>query len=329
MTTRRIFLARVSAAGAGLAGFGSRVAHAAATEPQFSYPMGQPGKAMGYGFYVRTAYVAENVRYYPGLWHTGENWFIQGDRTWGLPVFAVGAGDVMFADYDYPGRVVIVRHAADLYSMYGHLDYDLAVKVGQKLARGDRIGVVLARSDDINRSHLHFEMRNFLTKDEVNGAAPLYGFTCGYECPPGPGYWPMNAPDHPSQVGWRNSTHLFGRRAYGGGKPPAGAMAMVNVDAGASAAIWSAPPGTSRAKQTGEVPLTAGDRVPLLAVSAGKEAALGHSAETYHLWYEIGLPTGKTGWAQAALPWTLEVGSDGRASAIKFNLIPAAPLASA
>jgi murein DD-endopeptidase MepM/ murein hydrolase activator NlpD len=312
-----------------LAGFGGRVARAAATEPQFSYPMGLAGKPMGYGFYVRTAYVAENVRYYPGLWHTGENWFVQGDRTAGLPVFAAGAGEVAFADYDYPGRVVIVRHAADLFSMYGHLDDDLAVEVGQKVARGDRIGAVLARSDDINRSHLHFEMRNFLTKDEVNGAAPLYGFTCGYECPPGPGYWPMNAPDHPSQVGWRNSTHLIGHRVHGGDKPSPGAMAMVNADAERSAAIWSAPPGASGRMQTQELPLTAGDRLPLLAISAGKEGALGHSAEAYRLWYELGLPNGKIGWAQAALPWTLETGSDGRASAIRFNFVPAAPLASA
>ena len=82
-------------------------------------------------------------------------------------------------------------------------------------------------------------------------------------------------------------------------------------------------------KQIGKLPLTPGDQSPLLAVSAGKVAALGHSAEAYSLWYQIGLANGETGWVQAALPWTLETGSDGRASAIKFNFVPAAPIAGA
>ena len=77
--------------------------------------------------------------------------------------------------------------------MYGHLDYDLDVKVGQNLARGDRIGAVLARSDDINRSHLHFEMRNFLTKDEVNGdARGCMASHAATNARPVPGYWPMD-----------------------------------------------------------------------------------------------------------------------------------------
>lgn len=326
MVTRRTLLIRLSAATAALAGLIGRGAIAATNDVQFSYPMGLPGKPMGYGFYVRTGYACENLRYYPGLWHTGENWFVNGDHTNGLPVFAVAAGQVDFADYDYPGRVVIVQHAPDLYSMYGHLDYALKVEVGQKVARGDQIGTVLARSDILARSHLHFEIRDFLTKDEVNGANPLYGFTCGYECPPGPGYWPMNV-DHPSQVGWRNSTHAIAHRLSVNGKPPSGAKAMVNEGAEASASIWSAPPGSKGAKQTGTLKLTAGEEFPWLASNIGKDAALGHSAEAYHLWYELQLSDKTTGWLQAAVPWDLETQSDGRPSAVRFNFIPSAPLA--
>ncbi len=290
--------------------------------------MALPGQSMGSGFYVRTAYVAENLRYYPGLWHTGENWFIHGDQTWGSTVYAAGAGQVVFANYNYPGRVVIVQHAGDLFSMYGHLDYDLPISVGQEVARGDPLGVILARTDDINRSHLHFEFRDFLTDDEVNGEAPVYNFTCGYECPPGPGYWPMDAPHHPSEVGWLNSTHLIGHRAFATGKPPKGASVIVNSEPEESAAIWSAPHGSAGAKKVGDLPLSAGDEYSFLKVSAGREASRGTSSEEYHLWYEIGLPNGKSGWVQAAVPWALEVGSDGRPCSIRFNFLPAAPLAS-
>jgi hypothetical protein len=131
----------------------------------------------------------------------------------------------------------------------------------------------------------------------------------------------MDAPDHPSQVGWRNSTHLIGRRAYAAGMPK-NATAIVNVDAEPSAVVWSAPHWTKGAKHIGELALKTGDEHPLLAISAGEEAALGHSAETYRLSYQLALPTGKTGWVQAAVPWNLEVGTDGRPCSIRYNLVP-------
>ena len=118
--------------------------------------------------------------------------------------------NVVFAGSDYPGRVVIVRHADDLFSMYGHLDYALLVEVGDVVERGQPLGAILARTDGRAPSHLHFEIRTFLTTPEVNGDAPRYGFACGVDCPPGPGYWPIDAPEHPSVIGWRNPTHLIG-----------------------------------------------------------------------------------------------------------------------
>jgi murein DD-endopeptidase MepM/ murein hydrolase activator NlpD len=109
-------------------------------------------------------------------------------------VYAVATGEVVFAGSDYPGRVVIVRHADDLFSKYGHLDYALAVGVGDVVERGQPLGTILARTDGRAPSHLHFEIRTFLTTPEVNGDSPRYGFACGVDCPPGPGYWPIDAP---------------------------------------------------------------------------------------------------------------------------------------
>jgi murein DD-endopeptidase MepM/ murein hydrolase activator NlpD len=111
----------------------------------FGYPTQLPGRAPGDGFFVRVAYAAENARYYPGWWHTGENWHRLGDETAGLPVFAIADGDVVFSGYDYPGLVVIVRHAVGLYSVYGHLAYDTPVATGKAVSRGDLLGAVLAR----------------------------------------------------------------------------------------------------------------------------------------------------------------------------------------
>jgi hypothetical protein len=67
------------------------------TAPDFSYPMGLRGQPLGDGFFIRHGYATENVPYYPGWWHTGENWFFASDETFGLPVYAVAAGDVVFA----------------------------------------------------------------------------------------------------------------------------------------------------------------------------------------------------------------------------------------
>ena len=47
---------------------------------------------------------------------------------------------------------------------------------------------------------------------------PRYDFRCGANCPPGPGYWPIDAPDLPSDLGWRNPTHTINRRAFAGYK---------------------------------------------------------------------------------------------------------------
>ena len=289
--------------------------------PVYGYPMGIPGQPLGDGLFVRVAYAAENARYYPGWWHTGENWHRLEGETAGLGVYAVADGEVVFAGAEYPGRVVIVAHPDGLYAMYGHLDDALAVEPGQPVTRSDVLGTVLARDDDYWRSHLHFELRTFFTKPEINGSAPQYGVSCGFECPPGPGYWPMTAPDHPSQLGWRNPTHVINRRAWPEGIP-ASAEVTVATTAPERTPLWSAPSQSSGAAPLGELALTPGDRFPLLAIDAGDEASTATSAEATHLWYRIALSDVTTGWVQAAVPLALDSGADGRPSSLRFDFLP-------
>ncbi len=320
--TRRSFVG--AAVGVAVAGRW-RLAAAQTTAPTFSYPIGLPGRALGDGFVVRHGYAVENTWFQPGFLHTGEDWYLSDGETAGVEVFAAAAGEVVFGGYDYPGAVVIVRHAADLFSLYGHLAYELPVAVGQRGARGQPLGRVLARADEIP-SHLHFELRTFLTKPEVNGGAPRYGFICGPDCPPGPGYWPIDAPEHPSVIGWRNPTHGINAWAHGAA-PPAGAEVVVAAAAEGEAQLWAAPAEGGEADPIGSLPLGAGDRFELLAIEAGPPAVMGTSAETYRLWYLIGLPNGGQAWVQAALPSSLETGSDGRPSAVRFDFLPAVGVA--
>ncbi|MCA9879737.1 MAG: M23 family metallopeptidase [Thermomicrobiales bacterium] len=292
-----------------------------ANAPAFSYPMGFPGQPLGDGLLMRHGYACENTWYFPGWWHTGENWYrADGEESAGIPVYAVAAGEVVYADFDYPGRVVIVQHGPGLFSQYGHLDYELAVAPGQPVARGDLLGSILLRTDGRARSHLHFEIRTFYTQTDVNGSAPRYGVSCGVECPPGPGYWPMDAPEHPSAMGWRNPTHVIARRAWG--EPlPADAEVVVSSLAPATTPLWSAPADAAEATVLEELALAPSDTYALLAISAGDEASTATSAEGYHLWYQIAVQGG-TAWVQAAVPLAYDTGSDGRPSSVRFDFLP-------
>jgi murein DD-endopeptidase MepM/ murein hydrolase activator NlpD len=287
----------------------------------FGYPVGQPGRVFGDGFLVRHGYATENTWYLPGYLHAGEDWYTTEGDAAGAGVYAAATGEVVFAGSDYPGRVVIVRHADALFSMYGHLDYGLAVGAGVVVERGQPIGTVLARTDGRAPSHLHFEIRTFLTTPEVNGDSPRYGFACGVDCPPGPGYWPIDAPEHPSVIGWRNPTHVINRRAWPKGVPD-GAEVAVAETAPARTSLWMAPSDANDAKFIGDLSLNPGDRYLLLAIDAGEEDALGTSTEAYRLWYQIALPRGDDGWVQAAVPSTNDTGSDGRPSSVRFDFLP-------
>jgi len=69
--------------------------------------------------------------------------------------------------------------------------------------------------------------------------------------------------------------------------------------------------------------LAPGARFPLLDLDVGAADATGTSAEGYSLWYRLALPYRETAWVQAAVPTTLETGTDGRPSSVTFPLVPA------
>lgn len=300
-----------------------RLGRVAAQEslPAFSLPIGLPGQILGDGFFIRHGYATENTWYNPGWLHTAEDYYVLDGDAAGAGVYAIGDGEIVFAGSEYPGLVVIVQHADELFSMYGHLDYALTVDRGG-VRRGQLLGTVLNRIDGRAPSHLHFEVRTFLTTTEVNGDAPRYSVGCGFNCAPGPGYWPVDAPEHPSAMGWRNPSHVIAHRSYGG-KPNAGAEVAVAALAGESAELWSLPSDRTNARQTGELPLTAGDRYRLLDIAAGDEATDKTSAQGYRLWYRIALPGAYPAWVRAAVPSSNDTGSDGRQSSVRLDFLPA------
>jgi murein DD-endopeptidase MepM/ murein hydrolase activator NlpD len=241
-----------------------------------------------------------------------------------MAVYAAAAGEVVFAGSEYPGLVVIIEHPDGLYSMYGHLDYALAVEAGQSVERGQVLGSILTRTDGLAPSHLHFELRTFFTTPEVNGSAPRYGVACGVDCPPGPGYWPLDAPEHPSVMGWRNPTHVINRRTWPDGVPNDAEVILAQA-APDVITLWTAPAGDAGAESIAEISaITPGAVFSLLEIAAGAEDTTGTSAKAYRLWYRIALPTGDEGWVQAAVPSTNDTGSDGRPSSIRFDFLPAA-----
>jgi hypothetical protein len=315
---RRTFLALLAAA---VGPINPARAQPAPPDWQFNYPIAWPGDVIADGFVNLHGYAVENTPWYPGLWHTGENWHADRGETAGALVLAVADGEVVYAGSDYPGLVVIVRHAADLYSMYGHLAYEAAVAVGDQVRRGQTIGTVLQRTDG-RLSHLHFELRTFVTTPEVNGNAPRHQFTCGFECPPGPGYWPMSDPEHASVMGWRNPTSVIGERAFGGEPPPEGAAIVVSQAAGERESVWSAPKHLDGARQIDELVTRPGDRHRLLEIDPGDPASTETSAEGYDLWYRIALPDGGDSWVQAAIPSKRETGSDGRPATVRYRFLP-------
>ena len=284
------------------------------------YSIGRPGDVPGNGFYLRHAFATENTSFYPGGWHTGENYYLLDGDSAGAEVYAVADGEIVYAGFDYPGPVVIVRHADDLYSMYGHLDYDLAVDSGP-VTRGQLLGRVLDRTDGRSPSHLHFEIRRFLTTPEVNGTTPRYSFTCGVNCPPGPGYWPMDAPEHPVGMGWLNPVHAMAARSFPDGIAGEGVEVMV---AEGAAPTLQAFAGLDDASPLGELSLVTGARYRLLELDAGAEDTTGTSAEAYRLWYRIA--TGDFDspvWVRAMAQTSDWTGSDGRPSSLRLDLVPA------
>ncbi len=290
------------------------LAQPGASSWNFQYPFGMPDRGPGDGCYVMHGYAVENAQFFPGLWHTGENWYLLDGDSAGALVYAVADGDVVFSGYDYPGRVIIIQHDDELYSQYGHLNYDLPIEAGQRVQRGEVIGTILPR--EAPRSHLHFELRTFYIAPEVNGETPRYSFHCGPNCPPGPGYWPMDAPEHPSAMGWRNPMHVLTRRMG----VPAGAEVMVPTNSWNRLFLFETLDAAIHAES---MTLAGGTRLPVLEMAAGEEASTTVGAAATSVWYLIQVP-GIEGarWCPAISPTMHAIQANGQTSSFVFNLLP-------
>lgn len=302
----------------------SRAQEVVNTWPDWSIvPIGWPGAVPGDGFRIGHGFASENAWFAAGWWHTGEDWYaIEGD-TAGADVYAVARGEVVYADFSYPGRVVIVRHDDDLYTMYGHLNPESVPPVGMVVEAGGRIGTVLqqasARGPGQAPSHLHFEVRTFFMRDDVNGDAPQHGVNCGFQCPPGPGYWPISAPTHPVDHGWLNPTAAALERL----DPAALADLLLVANSASDSELVLRTDPDANAGALG--PMTVEEIVVLDEVVAGDPVTTETSADAYDAWLQVSTTDGTTGWLQVAVPSLFETGSDGRPSAVERPILFAIP----
>jgi murein DD-endopeptidase MepM/ murein hydrolase activator NlpD len=105
-----------------------------------------------------TSLVLEPARCYEGHcyphFHTG----IDIAAPLGTPVRAIAAGVVTVAERLADGAVVVeVEHKPDVFSLYGHLQPELAVHIGQSVVAGEVIGQV-GLTGVTTGPHLHFEI---------------------------------------------------------------------------------------------------------------------------------------------------------------------------
>jgi len=288
-------------------------------DSSWGLPIRNASGVPGDGFLIRHGFACENTWFNPGWWHTAEDWYRLDDAdTAGAEVLAVNAGEVMWIGSDYPGRVVLVLHGDGLYSMYGHLDYAVDVVEGEQLQGGQVIGRVLSASGWRAPNHLHFEMRTFFLDPIVNGDTPKYDVNCGFRCPPGPGYWPMDDSQHPAEIGWRNPSHVI-HAQVGAGAVPFEAVVAMGVD-GLNGHVKSMP--DHDAASLGRITLRAGDRFDVVEVESGDPASTATSALGYRVWYKVALPDGNHGWLPALVANDRESGVDVRPSSLRLVLLP-------
>lgn len=98
----------------------------------------------------------------------------------GTPVHAAADGVIQFAGPDdeavfspwrgFYGNVVVIRHADEVYTLYGHLS-EVNVQVGDEVKAGDLIGEV-GQSGAATGSHLHFEVRRGKVEDYFSTVNP-------------------------------------------------------------------------------------------------------------------------------------------------------------
>ncbi|RME48531.1 MAG: hypothetical protein D6795_12795 [Deltaproteobacteria bacterium] len=149
----------------------------------FDWPMGitheSAGLVMGYGAYVMQNFGNVNPNY-GNRRHSALDIALIGGGSVSAhaPVYAAADGVVRCAEYvNYPGYVVVIEHTlpdgSTVYTQYGHLEAPL-VLAGESVTRGDQIGTVLPWPGNLENSHVHFEVRQWLEWSSGNCWGPGY-----------------------------------------------------------------------------------------------------------------------------------------------------------
>lgn len=107
----------------------------------------------------------------------------------GTPIHAIGDGTVVSVDGPYGAlpHNILIRHANGLVSLYGHMLQRATLQVGQKVKRGDQVGITGAPTaqggDCDTQPHVHLELRETNLGGAVNPVnwieADWYNLTLG------------------------------------------------------------------------------------------------------------------------------------------------------
>ncbi|HOS84513.1 MAG TPA: M23 family metallopeptidase [Bacteroidales bacterium] len=101
----------------------------------------------GFGYRIHPVYKTYRM-------HTG----IDLTAPTGTKIYATGDGVVREAEYSHGyGKMVLIDHGYSFQTVYGHLS-KIVVRPGQKVSRGDIIGMV-GNTGTSTGSHLHYEVR--------------------------------------------------------------------------------------------------------------------------------------------------------------------------
>jgi murein DD-endopeptidase MepM/ murein hydrolase activator NlpD len=102
-------------------------------------------------------------------------------------IISAGEGiiiDVLYREKDF-GRWVIIDHGANVYTAYAHLAsvFD-SIKKGEKVSRGQRLGIMGQSGQAAKAVHLHYEIRkgNYDTGKKWWGMTPLNPFLLPERC---------------------------------------------------------------------------------------------------------------------------------------------------
>ena len=156
-------------------------------------------------------------RSYYGGYHTGEDWWGPGGRSFGLRVYSTGHGTVTYAaprGWGAHGGTVVVQHVlsdgTSILSFYGHLDpSSVVLATGDCVARGEPVGRIGGPSSP---PHLHFEIRRHTPSGrDQDWQGPQLG---GWE-PPSQTIWDHRIANSPGVVWTRPSAAWRGTKVLG------------------------------------------------------------------------------------------------------------------